>query len=859
MTTSCVHPLIYVIRAVLLCFSALAVPFGTTMDNVQSNWLIVPPITTFFAEVIVPLYLPRTLTWSIPAEYLDKIKPGCRVEVQVGKSKRYAGIVKLVHSKTPQNFEPKPILSLLDEEPVLYESQLQLWNWIATYYLCSEGEVMMAALPAHLKLSSETIVQYNDDHGLDLTSLPDREYLVAEALEIKKELKLGEIQKILDSSLVYPIIKKLIDKRICTVWEALNEKYKEKTENYVLLQPKYRNENELELLLNEWKKSPKQLDLLLAFLHYQKTEGEVIKSNLLKKANASPAILDGLVEKQILIVEKRSIDRLPILPRHVDLSFSLSTQQVVALEAVKQQLDEKRICLLHGVTGSGKTLIYIHLIAEEIRKGNQCLFLLPEIALTSQIIRKLRQHLGGHVAVYHSKFNPSERLELWHKVKTGEVQVVLGARSALFLPFRQLSLIIADEEHDPSYKQQEPPPRYHARDAAIYYASLTNGKVLLGSATPSMESYFNCSTGKYGLVKLKERYGDLQLPDIEVVDIKPIQQKLRQKVIITDELLTSINETLAKNKQVIIFQNRRGYTPYQVCTTCGWIPKCMQCDVSLSYHKSTGKLHCHYCGSTYPVAQTCAACGSQNFMQKNFGTEQLEEKLEQLLPETRIARMDTDSVRGKHTHDNLIKQFEQQKIQVLAGTQMVVKGLDFDHVGLVGIPDGDAILHFSDFRVNERAFQLIEQVSGRAGRKGEKGRVIIQLQDTAHPLLPLLQQHDYEAFYNTELESRKQFFYPPFSRIIIVQCRHVEKATAMLAMQTICNWLALKYEQYLVGPAEPPVSRIRNQYIAECMLKLPRQQHLLHDCKQYLQQGMIELLHQPAFKRTSVLVDVDAV
>lgn len=828
------------------------------MEQVQNTWLIAPPEATLFAEVIVPLYLPKTLTWSVPGEYAQKIQPGCRVEVEVGKSKRYAGIVKYLHNSRPQAFEPKPILNLLDTEPVLYDTQLKLWNWIATYYLCSEGEVMMAALPAHLKLSSETIVQYNPGHGVELTALNEREYLVAEALEVRNELKLAEIQKILDSSQVYPVIKKLIDKKICIVWEAFHEKYREKTETYVLLAPAYRNESQLEILLNEWKRSPKQMDLLLAFLHYQKTEGEVTRAALLKKANASASALDGLVEKQILLPEKRSVGRLPVLPRHVDLSFNLSAQQSVALDAVKQQLDEKQTCLLHGVTGSGKTLLYIELIAEEIKKGNQCLFLLPEIALTSQVIRKLRQHLGGHVAVYHSKFNSSERLELWHKVKTGEVQVVLGARSALFLPFRQLSLIVVDEEHDSSYKQNDS-PRYHARDAAIYYASLTNAKVLLGSATPSLESYHNCETGKYGLVKLSERYGDLQLPDIELADIKPLQLLLKQKIIISDVLLAAIKETLAKQKQVIIFQNRRGYTPYQVCTSCGWIPKCLHCDVSLSYHKATNKLHCHYCGSTYPVAQTCAACGNHNFMQKNFGTEQLEEKLEELLPDVHIARMDTDSVRGKHSHDTLIKQFEQQKIQVLAGTQMVVKGLDFDHVGLVGIPDGDAILHFSDFRVNERAFQLIEQVSGRAGRKGEKGRVLIQLQDTSHPLLPLLQQHDYETFYRKELESRREFFYPPFSRIIVVQCRNVDRHIAMQAMETLCKWLAVKYEQYLVGPAEPPVSRIRNQYIAECMLKLPRQQQFLHECKKYLQQGTIELLHQPAFKKTNILIDVDAV
>ncbi len=829
------------------------------MTMQETSWLIPDETPTTFAEVIVPLYLPKTLTWSVPAEWENKLQPGSRVEVQVGKSKRYAGIVKTIHQKIPQHFEVKPISGILDEEPVLYESQLKLWKWIAEYYVCSEGEVMMAALPAHLKLNSETIVQFNPDNDFDLTTLSDREYLVAEALEIRKELKLGEIQKILDSSHVLPVIKKLIEKRICTVWEAMNEKYKEKTENYILLHSKYRNETELENLINEWKKAPKQLDLLLAYLHYQRTEGEVTKTSLLKKANASSSILDGLVDKQVLIVEKRNVDRLPLLPRQVDLSFEFSAAQNIALAEVKKQLAEKNICLLHGITGSGKTLLYIHLIADEIRKGNQCLFLLPEIALTSQIIRKLRQHLGGHVAVYHSKFNPNERLELWHKVKTGEVQVVLGARSGLFLPFRQLSLIVADEEHDTSYKQQEPPPRYHARDAAIYYAALTNAKVLLGSATPSLESYFNCQSGKYGLVKLMERYGELQLPDIEIVDLKLIPKKKHEKIIISPPLLDAINETLVKQKQVIIFQNRRGYTPYQVCNTCGWIPKCSQCDVSLSYHKATGKLHCHYCGNTYPVAKICAQCGNQDFIQKNFGTEQLEETLELQLPDAKIARMDTDSVRGKHSHDNLIKQFEQQRIQVLAGTQMVVKGLDFDHVGLVGIPDGDAILHFSDFRVNERAFQLIEQVSGRAGRKGEKGRVLIQLQDTAHPLLPLLQQHDYESFFIQELENRRLFFYPPYSRIILVQCRNIDRAVAMNAMQTLYNWLAIKYEKYLVGPGEPPISRIRNQYIAECMLKLPRQQDLLQACKKYLQQGMIELLHQPVFKRTSVLVDVDAV
>lgn len=416
---------------------------------------------------------------------------------------------------------------------------------------------------------------------------------------------------------------------------------------------------------------------------------------------------------------------------------------------------------------------------------------------------------------------------------------------------------MVDEEHDSSFKQQEPPPRYHARDAAIYYSQLTNAKVLLGSATPSLETYHNCKTGKFGLVKLTERFGNLQLPDLDIIDLKLLPKIKGEKNIISPPMLKAIEETLAQNKQVILFQNRRGYTPYQVCNHCGWIPKCSQCDVSLSYHKATGKLHCHYCGSTYPLAKTCAACGLQDFKQKNFGTELLVETLENMLPSAKIARMDTDSVRGKLSHDNLIKQFEDQRINVLAGTQMVVKGLDFDHVGLVGIPDADSLLHFSDFRVNERAFQMIEQVSGRAGRKGEKGRVLLQLNDTAHPLLPYLANHDYEGFYEKEMENRRIFFYPPFSRIILVQCKHTDHKTAHQAMQFLCEWLAKNYEKYLVGPAEPAIGRIRNQYIAEALLKLPKNQEMLMQAKDYLQKGIQELKFMDAYKKVSVILNVD--
>lgn len=812
----------------------------------------------WFADVVVPLFLPKTLTWQVPPGWEKDLAPGIRVEVQLGAKKRYAGIVKKLH-RDPPPFDTKPLLTILDERPIVPEAQLQLWSWMANYYMCSEGEVMLAALPNHLKLSSETILQFNENHGSELTTLGDREYLLAEALEIKQTLKLSEAQKILDSSHVLPVVKRLLEKGVCTAWENMQEKYHEKMETYVLLHPNYHSEAALEALLNSWQKAPKQMDLLLAFLHYSKTEGEVTRSRLLKKANTAATVLDGLVKKEVLLLEKRAVDRLPAMARQLNMCFSLSELQAAALAHIRTVWQSQTTCLLHGITGSGKTMLYLELIAEVIKKGEQCLYLLPEIALTAQIIRKLQQYLGGYVAVYHSKFNPNERVELWQKTASGEVQVILGSRSAVFLPFQKLSLIIVDEEHDSSYKQQEPPPRYHARDTAIYLAHSIGAKVLLGSATPALETYYNAMQGKYGLVTLTERFGQAGLPAIEWIDLKTYPPAERKGMVVSPAMQAAMQAVLAAGKQIIVFQNRRGYTPYQVCTTCGWIPKCEQCDVSLTYHKSTNRLMCHYCGTGYPVVKTCVQCGKQDFQQRNFGTEQLQEILDTLLPDATVGRMDTDSVKGKHSHDHIIRQFEDGKIQVLTGTQMVVKGLDFDNVGMVGIPDADGILHFSDFRVNERAFQLIEQVSGRAGRKDEAGRVLIQLNDTAHPLLPYLQQHDYVGFYKWEIENRKLFEYPPFTRLILLKTRHRDKTTSRRAMEYLCSYLSTYYVNYLIGPAEPPIGRVRNLYIWECMLKLPAQAALLQAAKSHIKNAVSLMTAQDHFKRVWVQVDVDVI
>ena len=811
-----------------------------------------------YTEIILPLALPQTYTWIIPPHLENKAKPGCRAEVIFGKNKKYAGIIKSLHRNKPHAFNPKFILNILDADPVIYPQQLALWKWIAAYYMCSEGEVMAAALPSYFKLSSETILVYNEEYGENFSFLDDEEFLVAEALLIKKELKLTEVQQVLDSAHVYPVVKRLIEKKLCFVWEALKDEYVPKKETYVVLNPDYAHEEKLAELMNNWSRAPKQLELLLAYLHFNKTEGEVIKAALLKKTGASDAQLKGLVDKNVLRLEKRSVDRLQYLPLHINIDFELTDPQQSAFSSVEESLRNKTVCLLHGVTSSGKTRIYIKLIEKYILEGKQVLFLLPEIALTSQVIRRLQKHFGGYIGIYHSKFSQNERIEIWNKIKSGELKIVLGARSSVFLPFSNLGLIIIDEEHDASFKQYDPAPRYHARDSAVYYAGLFNAKVLLGSASPSVESYFNAKQGKYGLVTLSERFGGVKMPEIDIIDIKQIVVKGKEKLIISPQLRAAIELAIEQSKQVILFQNRRGYSPYQICATCGWIPQCRHCDVSLTYHKLSNKLICHYCGTTYPHITVCAACGNHHFVQRNFGTERIEEHLEEIFPKVKIARMDIDSVRGKHAHDSLIQLFEQRRIDILVGTQMVVKGLDFEHVSLVGILDADSILSFADFRVNERAFQLMEQVSGRAGRKDITGKVLIQVANTKHPVLHYVKQHDYLAFFDNEIEARKSFFYPPYSRLIRITLKHKQREIATDAAHFFAAALKKTFDKYLIGPAEPVINRIRNQFILEILLKLPKDVTLINTCKVTIRNTIAELQNQKGFRSVVVIPDVDA-
>ena len=808
-----------------------------------------------YAEIIIPLSLPKNYTWSIPEEMQSEVLIGMRVEVMLGANKRYAGIIKKLSEQKPDGFNPKPIVAILDEAPIVYDHQLKLWEWMAEYYMCSEGEVMQAAIPSHLKISSESIFILLEGASIDIKNLSDSEYIISEALEIKKQLSLIEIQKLLNKKSVYPVMNKLIQKGICMVQETMKDKFSSKMETFISLHPTYQNELALEKLLNEWTKAPKQLDLLLAFLHYKKTEGAVKQKSILDKANSSHAQLKALIDKGVLIAEKKKTDRLAVdLTKGNTQLHSLTEQQRITLQDIQNQLVKQNVCLLHGVTGSGKTQIYVNLIHDIIKQNKQALYMLPEIALTAQMIRRLKQYFGGSVAIYHSKFNPNERVEIWNKVKSGEIKIVLGARSALFLPYKNLSLIVIDEEHDASYKQQDPAPRYQARDTAIYYASQINAKVILGSATPSVETFYNAEHKKFGYTYLNERFSQAALPKIELVDTK---KQSAQQTILTPTLLAEIRKTIENKKQVILFQNRRGYAPYFICDTCGWIPHCKHCDVTLTYHKAKNILSCHYCGTGYPIVNTCEACGKTSFKQKSFGTEQIEEKLTQSLPGVHIARMDFDNVKGKNEHDHLIQQFEQKQIDILVGTQMVVKGLDFENVDLVGIVDADSLLNFNHYRVNERAFQMMEQVSGRAGRKNDNGKVIMQVSQTQHPIVQYVKAHDYFAFYQFEIQNRKHFAYPPFSRLMSILFKHTENNIAEEASLHFFQSLGPAIQKTVLGPAQPNVNRVRNKYIWELSVKISKQPQQLKLAKQQLLHFIRLIQVHPRYKSVQIVIDID--
>lgn len=813
---------------------------------------------TLFVEVILPLAIAKNYTYRVPFQLNEAVQIGKRVVVQFGKSKLYTAIIASIGNQAPEKYEAKYLLDILDDRPVVTEQQLQFWQWLSEYYLCNMGEVMNAALPSALKLASETKVTLNKDMEIDKPALNDKEYLIVEALELQPELTVGDIVKLLGQKTVMPVLKLMFEKNIINISEDVSERYKPRKRTFITLNPIYHNQDNLrELFPILEKRAPKQADALLTYIKLARHQKVISKNELIEESGAGDASIRSLIEKEIFIAEERNVSRLYFDEEEFSSDFQLSEQQGNALQDIKDQFKEKDAVLLHGVTSSGKTQIYIRLIEDMINSGKQVLYLLPEIALTTHIIERLRQYFGNSIGVYHSRFNDNERVEVWQKVLNHEYKVVLGARSSVFLPFNELGLIIVDEEHETSYKQFDPAPRYNARDAAIYLANMYQGKVLLGSATPSFETYYNARLQKYGLVELTERFGGVELPKTQVVSISEETQKKTMQSHFTSVLMEDMKDALAKKEQVILFQNRRGYAPLLMCKVCAYTPKCINCDVSLTYHKSSGKLHCHYCGYKEDSPSICPACGSTHLEYKGFGTEKVEDELSLLLPEARITRMDLDTTRSKNSLQNILNDLEEKKIDILVGTQMVAKGLDFSDITVIGIINADSLLKYPDYRANERSFQMLAQVSGRAGRRGKQGKVVIQTYDPGHRVIKQVIENDYQDLYFTEMTERKSFKYPPFYRIINLDIKHKNPEILYNQAEYLANELRKNFGDRVIGPEFPLVSRIRNYYIKSIMLKFEKDGVSINKTKAIIRDVITQFQTTKLSKGSIVQPDVD--
>lgn len=812
---------------------------------------------TIFIEVILPLSIAKTYTYRVPFELVDQIGIGKRVVVQFGKSKIYTAIICHISDTPPALYEAKYIIDILDREPIVNDLQLKLWKWISEYYLCHIGEVMQAALPSALKLASETKIVLNQTEPIDKTQLSDKEFLIIDALELHAELNLSDISKLLSQKTVFPIVRDLFDKGIVLISEEISEKFKPRIKSFVKLHLQYHDPLNRKALFEVLERAPKQLELLLAYFKLEKHQSEISKAELFETAGSSSAAMKALLDKEIFIQEDKIVSRLIAGDLEVLGEIKLNEAQELALGSTREKLANHGVVLLFGETSSGKTQIYIRLIEEMLQQDRQILYLLPEIALTTQVIERLREHFGDKVGVYHSKFNDNERAEVWQKVLRGEYKMVLGARSSVFLPFRNLGLVVVDEEHESSYKQYDPAPRYHARDTAIYLAHLHKAQIVLGSATPSLESFYNAKIGKYGLVSLKGRYGGVQAPDIEVVSIAEETKRKTMQSHFTSVLMTEIAGALSRKEQVILFQNRRGYTPVLLCTTCGFTPKCINCDVSLTFHKSSAKLHCHYCGYKQDVLTACPACGSARIEQKGFGTEKIEDELQRLFDNARIARMDMDSTRTRNSFQLLLNDFEDGKIDILVGTQMVAKGLDFGNVTTIGIVSADSMLNYPDFRAFERSFQMLSQVSGRAGRREKRGKVIIQAYDTSHRIISQVIRNDYEEMFNTEIIERRNFHYPPLYRLIQIDVKHKDLTKLQGISSSFAKNLRAQFGNRVLGPEAPMIGRIRNYYIQTILLKVEKEGISVNKIKEALQRILIDFEALPMSKGVIMHIDVD--
>ncbi|MFV8391988.1 replication restart helicase PriA [Flavobacterium sp. LB2P6] len=787
-----------------------------------------------FVEVILPLSLAKTFTYSISEAEYHYLKIGMRLAVPFGKSKMYTAIVIEIHQNKPTLYEAKEIHQILDEKPIVTEIQIAHWQWIASYYMCAIGDVYRGAMPSALLLESETVISQKTDVVVDTRLLSDDEFLVYEALQQQSSLKVQDIMAILNKKNIFPVIQKLIDKNILVLQEEIQETYKPKLVRYVRLHPKYESNEGLSELLETLKSANKQKEIVLNYFQLSATEKKPITvKKLVEVANSSSAIVKALIEKEIFEDYFLQEDRVKFSGKIRADQLQLSLAQQKAFEEIKESFTQKDVCLLHGVTSSGKTEIYIKLIEEYLETGKQILYLLPEIALTTQLVGRLRTYFGNKVAVFHSKYNNNERIEVWNQVlvNSEKAQVVIGARSSLFLPFYNLGFIIVDEEHEQTFKQVDPAPRYHARDAAIVLAHSHKAKVLLGSATPSIETYFNAKSDKFGLVEISERFGNVMMPNIELVDLKDKYFRKKMTGHFSDVLIAEINLALSLGEQVILFQNRRGYSPIIECITCGHVPQCQQCDVSLTYHKHKNQLRCHYCGYTTAKPTHCHSCSSVDLTTKGFGTEQIEQELVSIFPNSKIGRMDQDTTRGKFGFEKIIDSFKNREMDILVGTQMLAKGLDFDNVSLVGIMNADNMLYHPDFRAFERSFQMMTQVAGRAGRSEKQGKVVIQTYNPNHNTIQQVTNNDYLGMYKEQLYDRQIYKYPPYFRIIKLTLKQRDfdklKEGSMWLYQVISQNLNMP----VLGPEEPAISRIRNEYIRTIIIKIPQNTSIVNTKK----------------------------
>ena len=840
---------------------------------------------TLFAEILLPLPIPGTYTYRVPFELNQKARVGQRAVVQFGTTKIMSGLIISITNEVPDCTSIKYLLDILDDDPVVNENQLKLWRWISSYYLCYLGDVMQVALPSALKLSSESKIMLSDDFELDTMTLSDNEFLIVEALQVQPQLTITEVSKIIGYKKIMPLIKTMIEKKIIVMQEELQQKYKAKYERYVRLTNTYRDENAMHELMDSLsKRAYKQLELLMAFFVLSgSADNDVLVSELLEKAKVTTAILSALIDKGVFESYQKRVSRLKEYEALTDVStINLTEKQQSAFDDIHKGFDEEKPVLLHGVTASGKTEIYIKLIQEAIDEGKQVLYLLPEIALTEQIINRLKKYFGDRVGVYHSRYDNNERVEIWQQVMnfsqqstdngqqllTSEVQkpkakslsskyqIIIGSRSSIFLPFSDLGLIIVDEEHDSSFKQIDPAPRYSARDLAALMSKMFHARLLLGSATPSFESYYNARQNKYHLVTLSERYGGVEMPEIIVDDLRVETRRKTMQANFGSTLIEAMNKTLEEKNQAILFQNRRGFSLRIECDHCNYIPQCINCDVSLIYHKNQNILKCHYCGYTTSVPTECPSCHSTDLKMHGFGTERIEDDLKVVFPDANSARLDLDTTRTKNSYQHILEQFQNKETNILVGTQMVTKGLDFDSVKVVGILNADNMLTFPDFRAHERSFQLMEQVSGRAGRKGDKGKVIIQTYQPQHPVILNVMSHDYVRFYEEQMPIRRQFNYPPYSRLVMVRLKDVDEQKLNKAANELAKIFRQVFRENLLGPEYPVVSRVKNQYIKQMLIKIHKDLNSTK-VKEFINKTIEDFKHNNDFKSVKIQIDVD--